>query len=170
MKYQTDVDPAFYQLAALKITRAEQLLDVLRGMSSVSFISAEAADNNGNKRVRAVYQRVYTDILKDMKIYPQAFNMARFLKFQEDLRIEISAINLTGVTAERGQGPPKTVHFTRSATGKGCYPSYDKKLEQKIARLEAPKSRPLDRRHRSQCAAQYRVNYSTSPGNGNRHF
>ena len=41
-QYQTDVSPAFDQLAALKITTAEQLLDVLRAMSSVSFISAQA--------------------------------------------------------------------------------------------------------------------------------
>ena len=39
-QYQTNVAPAFHQLAALKITTAEQLLDVLRAMSSVSFISA----------------------------------------------------------------------------------------------------------------------------------
>ena len=80
MQYQTNVAPAFDQLAALKITTAEQLLDVLRAMSSVSFISAQAADNNGNKRVRAVYLCVYTGILKDMDIDPQTFNMARLVK------------------------------------------------------------------------------------------
>ena len=45
MQYQSDVSPAFDQLAALKIATVEQLLDVLRAMSCVSFISAQAADN-----------------------------------------------------------------------------------------------------------------------------
>ena len=52
MQYQTDVSPAFDQLAALKIATAEQLLDVLRAMSSIAFISAQAANNNGNRRIR----------------------------------------------------------------------------------------------------------------------
>ena len=67
---------------------------------------------------------------------PQPFNMARFLKFQEDLRIEISANNLTGVNAERYQSPPKNSLFTRSATGKGAIRRMTKK---NIARLETPK-------------------------------
>ena len=67
---------------------------------------------------------------------PQPFNMARFLKFQEDLRIEISANNLTGVNAERDQRPPKNSLFTRSATGKGAI---RRMARQKMARLETPK-------------------------------
>ena len=87
---------------------------------------------------------MYTEILKEMDIDPQPFNMARLVKFQEYLCIEIAANNLTGVTAERNQGPPKTSNFTRSATGKGAIRRMAK-LEQKIARLEAPSDRPIDR-------------------------
>ena len=72
-----------------------------------------------------------TDILKDIKLDPQPFNMARPFQFQENLRS-----NLTGINDEREQTPTKIVHFTRSSTGNGTN-LRKAKLEEKIALLEA---------------------------------
>ena len=77
------------------------------------------------------------DILNDMELDPKPFNMEFFLQVQENLLIELSANNLTGINAEREQVPAKIAHFTRSSTGKGINLSLAK-LEERIALLEAP--------------------------------
>ena len=145
IQHQTNVDPAFDQLEALKTTTSEQLLDVLKAMSSISFIAAQAADRTGNKRIRDAYQRIYTSIMKDMEVDPQPFTMIRLSKFQEHLRIELSTNNLTDINTDREQGQARTSHFTRTATGKATNRRM-KHLEQKIKRLEAPNSRTQGRR------------------------
>ena len=80
------------------------------------------------------------DILNDMELDPKPFNMEFFLQVQENLLIELSANNLTGINAEREQVLTRLrliAHFTRSSTGKGINLSLAK-LEERIALLEAP--------------------------------
>ena len=59
------------------------------------------------------------DILNDMELDPKPFNMEFFLQVQENLLIELSANNLTGINAKPEQVPAKIAHFTRSSLARG---------------------------------------------------
>ena len=117
IQHQTNDDPASDQLEALKTTTSEQLLDVLKAMSSISFIAAQAADRTGNKRIRDAYQRIYTSIMKDMDVDPQPFTMIRLSKFQEHLRIELSTNNLTDINkGKRGRRTSRGLQLAKLPT------------------------------------------------------
>lgn len=105
-QHEASVASAFDQITAMKITDAAILLDVIKAMSNLQFIIVQTSDATSPstpKAVRMVYQRLYTKILKDIENDPQPFDMHRFAKFKEDLRIELASNDLvTGIDFDEG--------------------------------------------------------------------
>jgi hypothetical protein len=114
---------------------------------------ADASTKCSVQQWRHAFLFMIQDILNDMELDPQSFNMERFLQVKKNLRIELSANNLTGINAEREQAPAKIAHFTRSSTGKGINLRLAK-LEERIALLETPNGHLHDRKP-PQCHGGY---------------
>jgi hypothetical protein len=143
-QHEAKMNVAFDQITALKISDAEQQLQVMRAMSNLQFIMIQTSETTSPqtpKRVRAIYLRIYTEILKDMALDPQPFDMLRFAKYKENLRIELAAADLsTGTDIE------EATRHTRSVTGKARnrqLTTLDQRVEQlaiqKLAQLTAPR-------------------------------